>query len=135
MVRRLRVPACGVGIAIVLLAAPWPILAQTPQTRAETLNEAREEKELSAEPYTPNFLEKTMRYLEERPLFGRDGLYPKMGSLTTGSGFAAGAGYRTRDVFKRYGTLDVWTAGSRTKYFAAEARATLAASPADYSSI
>jgi hypothetical protein len=23
---------------------------------------------------TPNFPEKTMRYLEERPLFGRDGL-------------------------------------------------------------
>jgi hypothetical protein len=124
MARRLRVPVCGVGIAIVLLAAPWPILAQTPQTRAETLNEAREEKELSAEPYRPNFLETTMRSLEERPLFGRDGLYPKLGSLTIGSGFAAGAGYRTRDVFKRYGTLDVWTAGSRTKYWAAEARAT-----------
>ena len=114
----------AVALAFVFAASAAPLLAQTeqPETRADALGDARDAKEL--EPYRPNFLEKLMSYLEERPLFGRDGVYPKLGSLTTGSGFAFGAGYRTRAPFRRYGTLDVWTAGSATKYFAAEARAT-----------
>ena len=73
MVRRLRVPACGVGIAIVLLAAPWPVLAQT-QTRARRSMRLARKGAFSGVADTPNFPEKTMRYLEERPLFGRDGL-------------------------------------------------------------
>jgi hypothetical protein len=114
----------AVALGFVFAASAAPLLAQTeqPETRAAALADARDAKEL--EPYRPNFLEKLTRYLEERPLFGRDGLYPKLGSLTTGSGFAYGAGYRTREPFRRYGTLDVWTAGSAAKYFAAEARAT-----------
>ena len=115
--------------ALMMLAALPPLVAQTmePATRAEALSQAREEKERSAEPYQFNALEKTMSYLEARPLFGRDGLYPKLGSLTTGSGFALGAGYRTRAPFRRYGTLDVWIAGSASKYWATEARATFPA--------
>ena len=118
---RLRLFASAV---LVVFCASSPLLAQTePATRAEALSEAREEKERSAEPYQFNSFEKVMSYLEERPLFGRDGLYPKLGSLTVGSGVAFGAGYRTREPFKRYGTLDVWAAGSRLKYWAAEVRA------------
>jgi surface antigen Omp85-like protein len=115
--------------ALMLVVSSIPLFAQAeaPATRAEALGQAREEKERTAEPYQFNFLEKTMNYLEERPLFGRDGLYPKLGSLTTGSGFAYGVGYRTREPFRRYGTLDVWTAGSTLKYWAAEARATFPA--------
>src|SRR5262249_61832089 len=117
-----RLPA---AVAIAALLGPASAaFAQAPETRAEALSNAREEKEQNAEPYRFNFLERTMSYLEERPLFGRDGLYPKLGSLTVGSGFAYGVGYRTRDPFKRYGTLDVWVAQSRQKYFAVEARAT-----------
>jgi surface antigen Omp85-like protein len=117
----------AVALTVVFAASAAPLFAQTEPaaTRADALSDARDEKQI--EPYRPNFLEKLTRYLEERPLFGRDGLYPKLGSLTTGSGFAFGAGYRTRAPFKRYGTLDVWTAGSATKYFAAEARATFPA--------
>ena len=107
LTRRLRLTS---GIALVLVTASSPLLAQTPATRAEALSDAREQKEQSAEPYQFNVLEKTMSYLEERPLFGRDGLYPKLGSLTTGSGLVYGVGYRTREPFRRYGTLDVWTA-------------------------
>jgi Omp85 superfamily domain len=115
--------------ALTLVAFSSPLFAQTdvPATRAEALGQAREEKEREAEPYRFNLLEKTMSALEERPLFGRDGLYPKLGSLTTGSGFAYGVGYRTREPFRRYGTLDVWTAASALKYWAAEARATFPA--------
>ncbi len=113
----------GLGIAIILLMTSISAWAQEPATRADALEQAREDRERVAEPYQPNFLERTMSYLEERPLFGRDGLYPKLGSLAVGSGFAFGAGYRTRQIFNRYGTLDVWAAGSRTGYFAMEARA------------
>jgi hypothetical protein len=113
----------GLGIAIILLTTSITAWAQEPVTRADALEQAREEKERAAEPYKANFLERAFTYLEERPLFGRDGLYPKLGSLAVGSGFAFGAGYRTREIFKRYGTLDVWAAGSRTGYFAMEARA------------
>ena len=112
-------------LTVVIISSP--LFAQAPATRAEALEQAREEKERTAEPYQFNVLEKTMSYLEERPLFGRDGFYPKLGSLTIGSGIAYGAGYRTRAPFRRYGTLDVWTAASATKYWAAEARATFPA--------
>jgi hypothetical protein len=127
MEKRRRNQLSAVWLALMCAAAPAVAQTQTPATRAEALNQAREEKEQSAEPYRPNVVETTMRYLEERPLFGRDGLYPKLGSLTIGSGFAFGPGYRTRAPFKRYGTLDVWAAGSAQKYWAAEARATFPA--------
>ena len=46
-----------------------------------------------------------MHFVEERAIFilGREGFYPKIGSLTTGSGFAYGAGYRDRDLFNNTG--------------------------------
>jgi hypothetical protein len=57
-------------------------------------------------------------------LVDREGFYPKFGSLTTGSGFAYGVGFRDRDLFQNKGTLDIWTAGSTRLYWAAEARLT-----------
>ena len=66
-----------------------------------------------------------MTFAEDRAIatLGREGLYPKLGSLTTGSGFAFGAGFRNSPVFRHHGTLDVWAAGSLKKYWAVEARA------------
>jgi hypothetical protein len=51
-----------------------------------------------------------MRFAETRTLFivGREGFYPKLGSLTTGSGFAFGAGFRDRDLFDNRGVLHMW---------------------------
>jgi hypothetical protein len=57
-------------------------------------------------------------------LLTREGFYPKLGSLTTGSGFAAGAGYRNSALFGRVGTLDLWAAGSLKQYFGMRAEAT-----------
>jgi hypothetical protein len=67
-----------------------------------------------------------MHFAEEKGIFilGREGLYPKLGSLTTGSGFAYGAGYRDRDLFDKKGTVDVWAATSIRRYWATEARLT-----------
>jgi hypothetical protein len=67
-----------------------------------------------------------MRFAETRALFivGREGFYPKLGSLTTGSGFAFGAGFRDRDLFDNRGVLDLWAAASISRYWATEARLT-----------
>lgn len=107
-------------------SSPGQATGPAPATRAEALRQTREEKERAVEPYAPNVLEKTLHVLEDGgiPLLGRDGLYVRLGSLTTGSGFAYGGGYRTQRPFRRHGTLDLWTAGSLQGYWAMEGRAT-----------
>lgn len=98
--------------------------AQEPETRADTLKQAREEKAQTVEPYEPNLLERTLKRIERSgvPLITRDGVYLKFGSLTTGSGFAYGAGYRSRRLFDGIGHVDAWAGASMTRYWAAEAR-------------
>jgi hypothetical protein len=65
-----------------------------------------------------------MHLVEDRlmPLLMRDGIYARLGSLTTGSGFAYGAGLRNRALVDGRGTLDVWAAGSREKFWTVEGR-------------
>jgi hypothetical protein len=123
-----RLISCWVGVGL-LAAAPAPTIAQTatapPETRAEVLQRAREDKRQSATPYEPNALERGMRIAEERltPLLSApDGLHLKLGSLTTGSGFSIGAGYRHRRLFDREGAIAVWAAGSLKNYWAVEGR-------------
>lgn len=99
-------------------------MAQEATTRAETDRQRRSEKNEQLKPYAPGGFERTMHFVEEKAVFivGREGLYPKAGSLTTGSGFALGPGYRDRDLFRNRGTLDLWAAASRLGYWAAEGR-------------
>ena len=100
--------------------------AQEPATRSEADRQRREEKSRSAQPYEPGGLERAMHFVEEKAIFivGREGFYPKLGSLTTGSGFAYGAGFRDRDLFNNTGALDLWAASSIRRYWATEARLT-----------
>ena len=95
---------------------PGPGTASGQETRAEVLRKAREEKQREIEPYKPGRLQTTLGMLERGgvPLITRDGVYLKFGSLTTGSGFAFGTGYRTRRLFRREGLLDVWGGASFT---------------------
>jgi hypothetical protein len=118
---RLAAWALAVSLAVVSAAA-----AQEPASRAEADKQQREEKSRNAEPYKPGGFERAMHYVEEKGIFilGREGLYPKLGSLTTGSGFAYGAGFRDRDLFDKKGTIDVWAATSTRLYWATEARLT-----------
>ncbi len=70
-------------------------------------------------PYEPNGLERGMAIGERvGQMLQRDGIYLKMGSLTTGSGFAYGAGYRDRSLFRSRGAFDAWAGGSLKKYWA-----------------
>jgi hypothetical protein len=117
-------------IVSVVIAAPARTSAQTasspePETRRESLKLAREEKQKSTTPYTPNALERGMHLAEERLmglLAAPDGVHMKLGSLTTGSGFAYGAGYRHRRLFDREGAASLWAAASLKRYWALEAR-------------
>lgn len=114
--------------------ASQPAVAQTPpaapqagaepQTRAEALRREREEKQQQVRPYEPTGLERAMDLGENRivPLLQRDGVYAKLGSLTTGSGFAYGAGFRDRSLVNGQGSLDLWAAASLKRYWALEAR-------------
>ena len=113
--------------ASLLVLASTAASAQTPQSRAEALRLAREEKQRALKPYEQNALATTMDLIEDRAIFvlGREGFYPKLGSLTTGSGFAYGVGFRNRRLFDRRATVDVWAASSVKRYWAIEARATL----------
>jgi hypothetical protein len=98
--------------------------ADAQESRAETLKQAREEKQKAAVPYEPGMLETLLKRIEKSgvPLITRDGVYLKLGSLTTGSGFAYGAGYRSRRLFDGAATFDVWGGASMTRYWAGEGR-------------
>lgn len=67
-----------------------------------------------------------MDFVEEKGivLTNREGLYPKLGSLATGSGFAYGVGFRDRNLLDERAILDVWAATSTRVYWATEARLT-----------
>ena len=110
--------------ALVLFPALASAQPPAPQTRAELLRSQREEKQGQVEPYEQNKLEWAMHLGEERivPLLQRDGIYARLGSLTTSSGFAYGGGYRDRSLIKGRGFLDVWAAGSLKQYWAFDAR-------------
>ena len=116
-----------VAVGLALSAPPMAAAGQAttePETRAETLRRQREEKARELAPHEPTGLERGITLVEKRvvPLLQRDGIYAKFGSLTTGSGFAYGAGFRDRSLFRARGSLDAWAAGSLKRYWALEAR-------------
>lgn len=94
------------------------------ETREEAQKQQREEKQQTATAYQPNFLERALKAVETGgvPFITRDGLYAKLGSITTGSGFAYGAGFRTQRLFDGDAALDTWGGYSLKGYWAAEAR-------------
>ncbi|HEX7085276.1 MAG TPA: BamA/TamA family outer membrane protein [Vicinamibacterales bacterium] len=116
------VPALALTIAVAT-----PTLAQEPSTRAEELHQQRAAKQEHLEPYRQNTLEKAFDFIEDRAIFilNREGLYPKLGSLTTGSGFAYGVGWRNSRLLDHNLTIDSWVAGSIKGYFGLELRAAL----------
>ena len=116
-----RVGVVLLGFAVTLTATAS---AQEPKTRAEALRLARAEKQKSIAPYEKNSVERGLDVAEDRALFllTRETLYPKLGSLTTGSGFAYGLGWRNSRLFDRNLSLDAWVAGSIKRYFSWEVR-------------
>jgi hypothetical protein len=101
-----------------------PAWAQEPTTREEADRQRREQQAKDAQLYEPNGLERAIDFAEDKAIFilDREGFHPKLGSLTTGSGFAYGLGFRDRDLFSNTGALEIWVAGSIKRYWATEAR-------------
>jgi hypothetical protein len=122
MSRRRLIPL----LALAIWCAAASAFAQEPATRAEADRERREEKSREVQPYKQSGFERTMHFVEDKAIFilDREGFYPKLGSLTTGSGFAYGLGFRDRDLFNNTGALDLWAASSIRGYWAVESRLT-----------
>ena len=112
-------------LALTCLAADVAF-AQEPATRAEADRQRREEKAAQTKAYEPNGVERAIKFAETKAIFilDREGFYPKLGSLTVGSGFAYGLGFRNRRLFENTGALDLWAAASIRRYNAVEARLT-----------
>src|SRR5687767_13445262 len=110
------------------LAIAGDLRAQTePETRAEQLRREREAKATQLQPPEPSKLEKTLLDLEAGRLFERilnpaEGLYPKFGSITAGSGFSIGPGYRTTHKFGDQFDFSTFAMASMKKYWVADAR-------------
>jgi hypothetical protein len=114
--------------AILLLAAP--VAAQEPETRAEELRRLREEKARQTAPYQPSRLERALLWLEnarvlERVLNPPEGFYPKIGNVTTGSGFAVGPAYRQPGLLGGHASFSTFALGSISKYWLLDARLTV----------
>ena len=113
--RPLAAPAAA-AIALLLIASP--ALAQ--ETREEHLAAQRADKSLHLQPYQPDALETRLRKVESTlSMFGREGLYPFIGSALKGGGVAFGPGYRRR--YSDTGTFDAHGAWSVRSFKAADA--------------
>ena len=119
-------PRVVVLCLIFLSFVSTPTSAQEPETREEADRRRREQQARDPATYKPNGLERALDFAEDRAIFllDREGVHPKLGSLTTGSGFAYGVGFRDRDLFSNKGAVEIWAAGSIKRYWATEARLT-----------
>ncbi|MEP7115939.1 MAG: BamA/TamA family outer membrane protein [Acidobacteriota bacterium] len=79
--------------------------APAPATRADALEAQREARERSLGTDPHNWLERTLFFVEDKHVIERlnppEGAYPRLGSVTNGSGFGLGAGYRERTAGDR----------------------------------
>jgi outer membrane protein assembly factor BamA len=116
------------GVTALAVCASAPLAhAQEPTTRAETLQRQREDKATHLAPPTSNRLERTLMDLESGRLFERllnpaEGLYPKIGNITAGSGFSLGPGYRHAGMFGGHADFSTFAAASLSKYWMIDAR-------------
>jgi hypothetical protein len=89
---------CSGALACVLLSAAVAAQEPTAATRVELLQKMREQKAEALRPPEPKGVERALLYIEKHRILDRfsvaDGWYPRLGGLTTGGGFAGGAGYR-----------------------------------------
>jgi outer membrane protein assembly factor BamA len=114
-------------IILALLAAPAAVVAQEPQTRADLLRQQREAKSRGLEPAEAGGAERLLMTLENGRLFERllnpaEGLYPKLGNITAGSGFSLGPAYRHPGLLGGRATASAFAAASFSRYWMLEGR-------------
>ena len=125
----MRLPSvvvCG----LLALAVARAGLAQEPGTREEVDRLEREAKSREMTPTEPGIVERLAVKLEDGRLFERilnpaEGLYPKLGNVSPGSGFAAGPAYRRPGLLGDRADFSAFAAASVRKYWLIEAKLTL----------
>jgi outer membrane protein assembly factor BamA len=120
-------PAALLLVAALVLFDPSATDAQEPETRAGELRRQREEKSRALKPPKPGKLEKALLDLESGRLFERilnppEGIYPRIGNISTGSGFSFGPGYRHAGLFGDRAVFQTFAAASFTRYWMLDAR-------------
>jgi hypothetical protein len=119
-----------VAAVLAAVCVPLPARAQEPESRAEALRREREKKSQDLESPEPSGLERVLLDLETGRLFERllnpaEGLYPKIGNITAGSGFSIGPAYRKPGLFGGHADISAFAAGSLKKYWMLDARLAL----------
>ena len=117
------VACCLLGqIAVFAQADPPPT---APATRADALDAQRAARERALGVERRNWIERTLFFVEEKRVLERlnppEGFYPALGSITIGSGFGYGAGYRLRPARGRV-LLDTSGKVTHRGYKTAQAR-------------
>ena len=112
---------------LLLLVTATAAFAQEPETRAEALRRERAEKSKQLEAPEPTGTERLLLDLERGRLFERilnpaEGLYPKLGSITPGSGFSFGPAYRAVGLMGGHADVSAFAAASFKKYWMLETR-------------
>ena len=106
---------------IVMLASVTPTVAQDLPSTVEA-----EDRAVAPPPEEPSTIDKLRTYVEKRGLIermtGGDGFYPRFGGLTTGSGLAGGAGYRTHLPGNVFADVSAVISTKNYKGFDAKAR-------------
>jgi hypothetical protein len=117
----------GFFATILVVAFASASFAQEPETRAQTLQREREEKARRLEAPEPSTTERVLLDLERGRLFERilnpaEGLYPKLGTITAGSGFSIGPAYRHAGWLGGRADFSTFAAASLKQYWMVEAR-------------
>jgi len=120
---------CALALAAVHVLAVVPLLAQEPEpaTRAEVLEREREAKAQALSPPEIGRVERTLLALENSRFFERllsppEGFYPRIGQITSGSGFTVAPAYRRPRLFGEEGVLTALAALSYKKYWMLDAK-------------
>ena len=114
-------------VAAAILVTVSQVEAQDATTRAETLQREREEKALNLAPPQHSRLERVLIDLESGRVFERilnpaEGLYPKIGNITAGSGFSFGPAYRKPGLFGGNADFSAFAAASLQRYWMLDTR-------------
>lgn len=114
-------------VAALVLFVSDVVHAQDPASRAEALRRQREEKSRQLAPPERSRLERVLLDLETGRLFERllnpaEGLYPKIGNVTAGSGISFGPGYRRPGVFGGHADFSAFAAASFQRYWMVDTR-------------
>jgi hypothetical protein len=112
---------------LLLCLTVQPSLAQEPQSRADVLRAERERKSTALETPEPSRLERVLLDLEsgrliERLLNPPEGIYPRLGNITAGSGISVGPGYRKPGLFGGHADAQAFVAASFSEYWMVDAR-------------